>query len=73
MHSVIIGIGRDDDLVVSEILDVLLESECVDQQVELFVLRDLLAALLVAVDRLSSEREYCLGLCIAGLCDGTAR
>ena len=54
MHSVVIGIGSDDDPVVSEVFDVLLKSECVDQEIELFVFRNLLSAFLVAVDRLSS-------------------
>ena len=73
MHSVVIGIGRHNDLVISEIFDILLKSECVNQKVQLFVLRDLLAAFLVAVDRLTSEREYSLCLCVTSLCDCSAR
>ena len=73
VHSVVIGIGRHDDLVVSEIFDILLKSESVDQEVQLFVLRDLLAAFLVAVDRLTSQREYSLSLCITSLGDRSAR
>ena len=37
VHSVVIGIGCDDDLVVAEIVDVLLKAECVDQKVQLLV------------------------------------
>ena len=55
MHSIVIGIGRDDDLVVSEVVDVLFKSECVYEQVQLLVLGNLLSAFLEAVDRLSSE------------------
>ena len=73
MHSVVIGIGRYDDLLIAKILDIILQSQCIDEEVELFVLSHFLAAFLVAVDRLSSEREYSLGLCITCLCDGSAR
>jgi hypothetical protein len=55
VHSVVIGIGRYDDLLVAEILDVILQSKCIDEEVELFVLSNLLAAFLISVDRLSSE------------------
>ena len=73
VHSVVIGIGCDDDLVVSEILHIIFHAKGIHQECELLVFRNLLAALLVAVDRLTSEAEYGLGLCIAGLCDGSAR
>ena len=73
VHSVIIGIRSHNDLLVAEVLDVVLQSECVDQEIELLVLGNLLAAFLVAVDRLSSEREYSLGFCVTCLCDGSAR
>ena len=55
MHSVIIGIGRHDDLVVAEVVDVLFKSKGVYEKVQLLIFRNLLAAFLVGVDRLSSE------------------
>ena len=73
VHSVVIGIGSDDDLVIAQILHVVLETECVDEQVELVVLSHLLAAFLVAVYRLSSEAEYRLSLGLACLGDSSAR
>ena len=73
MHSVVIGISRDDDLVVSEVVHVVLYTKCVDQQIQLLVLSNLLSAFLVAVDRLSTQTEYCLCLCLARFCDCTAR
>ena len=54
VHSVIIGIRSHNDLLVAEVLYVILQSECVDQEIELLVLGNLLAAFLVAVDRFSS-------------------
>ena len=73
VHSVVIGIGCDDDLVVSEILHIIFHAKGIHQECELLVFRNLLAALLVAVDRLTSEAEHSLGLCVACLCDGSAR
>ena len=73
MHSVVIGIGCHYDPSVSEVLDVLLKSESIDQKVEFLVFCKFLRTLLVAVERLSPEREHGLSLCIAGLCDGSAR
>ena len=72
VHSVIIGIGCYDDLVISEVLHVIFHAKGIDQERELLVLGNLLAAFLVAVDRLSSQTEYSLCLCIAGLCDRSA-
>ena len=72
VHSVVIGICRDDDLVVAEVVNVLLETKGIDQKVQLLVLRYLLAAFLVGVDRLSPEGEYSLGFSVAGLCDCSA-
>ena len=73
VHSVIIGIGCYDDVLVAEVLHVVLQTESVDEKVELFVFCNPLAAFLVAVDWLSPEREYRLCLCIACLGDGSAR
>ena len=73
MHSIVVGIGRDNYLVVPEVLDVVFDSERGDQQVELFVLGHLLAAFLVAVDGLAPEREHCLAVRVARLGDGSAR
>ena len=73
MHSVVIGIGCDDDLVVAEVVHVVLHSESIYKQVELVVLGYLLTAFLVTVDRLAAKAENRLSLCLACLCDGSAR
>ena len=73
VHAVVIGIGSYDDLVVAEVVDVLLKTEGIDEEVQLLVLGNLLAALLVGVDRLSAEGEHSLGLRITCLGDGSAR
>ena len=73
VHTVVIGIGSYDDLVVAEVVDVLLESKSVNKEVEFLILGNLLAAFLVRVDRLASEREYCLCLSITCLGYGSAR
>ena len=72
MHSVVIGIGRHHNPVVAQVRNVIFHSECVQKQVQFLVLRHFLAALLVAVDGLSTEAEHRLGLCVACLGDGTA-
>ena len=72
MHSVVVGIRRNDDLVVAEVVYVLLKAKGVYQKVKLFIFRNLLPAFLVAVDGFSSQRENGLRLGIAGLGDGTA-
>ncbi len=73
VHPVVIGIGRHHNPVVAQVSHVVLHSESVQQQVQLLVLRHLLAALLVAVDRLSAEAEHRLRLRVACLGDCTAR
>ena len=55
VHSVVIGIGRYDDVLVAEVLHVVLQTESIDEQVEFLILSNPFAAFLVAVDRLSSE------------------
>ena len=73
MHSVVIGIGGHDDVVVPQAFEVILHSEGGYEQVELFVLGHPLAALLIAVDRLSAQREHGLEVRVAGFGDGSAR
>ena len=72
MHTIVIGIRCHDDPSVAEVIHVLLKSECIDQQVELLILRKLLRTLLVAVQRLSTKREHSLSLGVACLGDGSA-
>ena len=72
VHAVVIGIGGDDDVVVAEVLEVVLDAEGGDKQVQLFVLRKLLAALLVAVERLAAQREDGLVVGVARLGDRSA-
>ena len=73
VHSVIIGIGSHDDVVVAQVLKVVFNAQRRDEQVELFVFRHLLSALLVAVDRLASQGKYGLEVGVPRLGDGTAR
>ena len=72
MHSVVIGIGRHDDVVVAEVLHVVFHSQGGYEQVELLVLGHLLAALLEAVDGLAAEAEHRLVVGVARLGDGSA-
>ena len=55
MHSIIIGIGCDNDVVVSQILEVLFHAKCGDKKVKLFILSYFPVTFLVTVDRLSPE------------------
>lgn len=73
VHTVIIGISRHHYIVVSEIFQVVFHAKGRDEQVQLFVLRHALAALLVAVDRLSPQGENGLIVGVAGLGNGSAR
>ena len=55
VHSVVIGIGCNDDLVVTEIFHLVFHSKGIEQERELFVFSNSLAAFLVAVDRFTAE------------------
>ena len=57
VHAVHIGVGGDDDLVVTQVLHVLLDVERRLQEVELLVLVDHLLREPVAVERLAAQRE----------------
>ena len=72
VHSVIIGIGCNNDAVVAQVIHVIFHSKGIDEQVELFIFSHSLAAFLVAVDRFSPEAEHCLRVCPAGFGDGSA-
>ena len=54
VHSVIIGIGCDYYVVVSQVVDVFLHSQCGDEKIQFLVLCHALPAFLVAVYRLAS-------------------
>ncbi len=73
MHSVIIGIGRHDDVVVAQVVKVVLDSEGRDQKVQFLVLSHFLVAFLVAVYRLATKTEHGLILSFSHLGDGSAR
>ena len=73
MHSVDVGVGRDDDLVVAQALEVLLDAERAHDVVELLVLVHRLAAEAVGVERLAFQRVDGLGLDVPRLDHGAAR
>ena len=54
MHTIVIGIGSDDDAVVAQSIESVLNVECRLQEVKLLILIDDLLALPVAVEGLSS-------------------
>ena len=72
MHSVHIGIGRDDYLVVAEVVHILVHVEGGLEQEQFLVLADLLLAFLHAVQRLAPEAEHGLGIHVADLGDRAA-
>ena len=57
MHTIVIGIGSDDDAVVAQSIESVLNVECRLQEVKLLILIDDLLALPVAVEGLSSQAE----------------
>ena len=71
VHPVVIGIGGHNDVVVAQVVQVVFHSEGGDQKIQLLILGDPLAALLVAVDRLSPEAEHCLVVGVPYLRDGS--
>ena len=73
MHTVVIGIGCDYDVLVSEVVCVVLDAEGVDEKVQLLVFGNFSSAFLIAVDRLSSKTEYSLYLCVSCFGDCSAR
>ncbi len=69
MHSVDIGVGGDDNLVVTESLDAVLDVEGGLKQVEFVILVDHLTRHSVRVERLAAQGEDSLGLGVADLGD----
>ena len=69
MHTVDIGIGGDDDIVVAQAVDSLLDVEGGLEEVELLVLVDHLAGHPEGVEGLTAQREHRLGLHVANLGD----
>ncbi|OPZ52179.1 MAG: hypothetical protein BWY89_01968 [Bacteroidetes bacterium ADurb.BinA012] len=72
MHPVHIRIRGYHHIVVTEVIERLLNVESCLQQVELLVLVNYLLCQAVAVERLAPEAEDSLGLHVARLCDGAA-
>ena len=60
VHAVVISIGGDYDVVVTEVVKVVLDPEGGDEQVKLLILGHSLTALLIAVDRFATEAEHSL-------------
>ena len=71
VHTVHIGIGRDNHLVVAEVLETVFDIESVLQQVEFFVFVHHLLGHAEAVQRLTAQAEHGLRLHVAGLGNGT--
>ena len=72
VHPVDVGIGRDDDLVIAQVVHILLDVERRLQQVELFVLVDDLFRQPVTVQRLAPQRENGLRIRIPRFSDRSA-
>jgi hypothetical protein len=70
VHAVDIGIGGDDDLVVSQSVEAVLNVECSLQQIELLVLIDHLFCQAETVERLAAQAEHRLRVDVAALGDG---
>ena len=71
VHTVHISIGRDDDFVVTQVLETVFDVERVLQQVEFFVFVHDLLGHAEAVERLTAEAEHRLRLHVTSLRDGT--
>ena len=67
VHTVVIRIGGHDDIVVTEVVEVVLHTKGGDEKVQFLVLGDSLPAFLVAVDRLSPKAENGLVFGVADL------
>ena len=72
VHSVHIGIGCNYYLVVAQIIQALLNVQGCLQQVELLILINHLFGQAVAVQRLTTQTEYRLGIYVTALGDGSA-
>ena len=72
VHAVNIGIGGDDDLVVTQAFNAVLDIECRLQHGKLRIDDDLLGVEAVGVQRLTAQREDSLRLYVADLGDGAA-
>ena len=73
VHTIDIGIGRHNDLVVSQAFHTVLDVEGRLEKIEFFVFIDHLLGEAVGVERLTTEAEHGLCVHIAALGDGTAR
>ena len=69
VHTVHIGIGRNDYLVVAKVIQTLLDIQGSLQQVELLVLIDHLLGKAVAVQGLTAKTEYSLSVHVTALGD----
>jgi hypothetical protein len=73
VHPVDIGIGREDDLVVTQSVEILLDPECGLEEIELLVLVNDLPRHPVGIERLAAQGEDGLGIDVARLRDRAAR
>ncbi len=71
VHSVNIGIGGNNDLIIPQLIESVLDIQCRLQAVELLVLIDHRLAQSVRIQRLSPQGEHGLGTHIAALGDRT--
>ena len=71
MHTVHVGISRDNHLVVAQVLEAVFDVEGGLEQVPFLVLVHDFLGKAVAVLRLTAQAEYCLGLGVACRGDGT--
>ena len=67
VHAIDIGIGSDDDLVVSQVVEPVLYVESCLQEIELLVLIDHLLCQSEGVERLAPEREDSLRVDVSRL------
>ena len=72
VHSVDIGIGSHDDLVVAQVVETILNVEGSLKKVELLILIHHLFAQTIAIQRLASQREHRLSVHVAALGDASA-
>ena len=73
MHSVIIGIGCHNNLLITEVIHIIFHAKSIEKEVQFLIFCNFLAFFLIAVQWLTTKREYCLGLCITSLGNGSAR
>ena len=72
VHTVDIGIGSHNDLVVTESVDAVLDVECSLQEIELLVLVHHFLCQSERVERFASQREHGLRVDVAALSDASA-